>query len=250
MKKKEKQTYQKNLFCEELFEQYKKVFKETSKRLGKSISRNLRLFDIKFRLVLGINVDFDPAIAYTKTPETRNTYISLVKLVELWNAYEVFLIYTGEQCGNNSKYSIIKDKKANTAESQKILIDALETLRKFYKESKSFKTDFDEFLERTQEKALCRNDVKRHSKLKNLEKYISTGSAKDTILIIELIYLFRNMFYHTGESAKIGARNIRNRQKILELCYKTLADYMLTVCIHLLPQTSDGVTQSNSSSVR
>ena len=223
-----------NLYDEKLFEQYKQVFDQIGKRIGEDDFRTLRLFDIKLRLALGIIIDFDSTISYTRTKITRETYISLVKLTELWNAYESFLQFTGVFFGEKNKYNIIKNNDINNNETKNILSGALETLKKYYNENDGFKRDFDILIKRLRIKAMNRDQDENLKKYNKLIKYLQTGSEKDIITIIELIYVFRNLFYHTGETGQMGAKNLNNRKKVIDLCRKTITNYMLCVSIILI----------------
>jgi len=51
----------------------------------------------------------------------------------------------------------------------------------------------------------------------------------------------RNLFYHTFESVKMGM-SYSNRLALLKTLYRTLADYILAVAIHLLRRDIEEAT--------
>jgi hypothetical protein len=95
---------------DKLFERYAKNIRPSMKHCDET-PRPLRLFDIKLRLALGIQIDFDSEIAQTKTPIVKDCYALLVKLVELWNACEAFVQYAKTKRvarGRDKKFALIE----------------------------------------------------------------------------------------------------------------------------------------------
>lgn len=57
-----------------LFEGYKKIFDHYRELVEGKLSEKLRVFDIRFRLILGLKVAFDTSISYTKNETPRKIY--------------------------------------------------------------------------------------------------------------------------------------------------------------------------------
>jgi len=77
-----------------LFEKYSQSFDKLKENLQDELPRSLRLFDIRLRLAIDIQIDFAGEVSFTKTKEVRDTYALLIKLTESWNAYEALYHYT------------------------------------------------------------------------------------------------------------------------------------------------------------
>ena len=81
------------------FNDYIKIFNEYNYEYNKknhslnylnSIHKKLRRLDIRFRLTLGFQVNFDNKISRTRHELTNKTYILIYKINDLWFVYEVF----------------------------------------------------------------------------------------------------------------------------------------------------------------
>src|SRR5665647_3155383 len=89
-----------------LFEDYNRKFESLKEILQDELPRSLKLYNIRLRLAIDMQIDFKGEISLTKTREVRETYILIIKLMECWNAYEALYHYVK----STGKY-------ANTSES-------------------------------------------------------------------------------------------------------------------------------------
>ena len=76
-----------------LFDNYNQIFKKLENLLQDEMPRSLRLFNIRLRLAIDIQIDFKGEISLTKTKEVKDTYVLLIRLMEIWNAYEALFHY-------------------------------------------------------------------------------------------------------------------------------------------------------------
>ncbi|MBW2571959.1 MAG: hypothetical protein JRE61_06245 [Deltaproteobacteria bacterium] len=152
-----------------------------------------------------------------KAKEVRDTYISIIKLMELWNAYEALSHYVDEITGRVvkkvSKSRIYTQEFLKEVGSLATLSKALQEIKNSYESERRFHNDFNQYIDRID----C--DEKLSKTLKNDAKSILDHVKGDKrisgIEILSLIYAERNMYYHNGETAKMGM-NYSNRKKIIE----------------------------------
>lgn len=117
-----------------LFVNYNQSFEKLKDLLQDKLPRSLRLFNIRLRLSFDIQIDFKGEISLTKTEEVRKTYVLLIKLMEIWNAYEALFHYAKD----TKKYVNVKESiyKAysqtflNEVGSLTILKNTLDELKK------------------------------------------------------------------------------------------------------------------------
>jgi hypothetical protein len=185
----------------------------------------LRLFDIKLRLALGIRIDFDSEIAQTKTPIVKDCYALLVKLVELWNAYEAFVQYAKTKRaarGRDEKFALIEAIDPQAAAEP--LCAGFAALVKLC-ENKRFADDFDLFKNKVKEQSAIKDVYKK--RLEEISACLKKKTNNGNDALMRLIYIERNLFDHSGEAVKMGME-YRNRKKQLTLYYDTLREYILT----------------------
>jgi hypothetical protein len=220
---------------DKLFEQYAKKYDALYNKLREKTPRPLRLFDIKLRLALGIQIDFDSETAQTKTPLVKDCYVHLIKLVELWNAYEAFVQYAKTQYPAHGKNGE-KDKKfalieaidpQNTAEP---LRKGFDTLIKLH-EDKRFAEDFYIFKTKVKEQSAIKPYYK--NRLEEITAHLKKKTPNGNDTLMRLIYIERNLFDHSGEAVKMGM-DYRNRKKLLTLYYDALRKYVLNAINSLL----------------
>lgn len=212
---------------EKLFKEYEKKYRQLSKKIEKKLPRALRLFDIRLRLALGICVDFDSDVSLTKTQTVKDCYILLIRLTELWNAFEALIAYTREKYNIKKWFDLMKDKDIHSEESSNCLTGGLNKLKQLYK-NKSFTSDFDSFVEKAKRQLSEANIAGTNlNNLSKLQSYLKKNDKEEENLMMSLINIERNLFYHSGESAKMGVSNYNNRKKSLELCYEILREYIL-----------------------
>jgi hypothetical protein len=189
------------------------------KDISGKIPREAYLFDIRFRLALGLKIDFDSDIAKTKTKEVKDAYIAIYELISLWNAFEAFLSWQGIP-----KAFDLPKTQLYTETSKKPLEIACEKLKNLYKEKTSEFACYFKLVE----------EIGLNNKLKSIIKEISISLANGKNIsptdLLSLISAERNMFFHLGESAKQGM-NYSPRKKILAIYNAALAEFIYLLAV-------------------
>jgi hypothetical protein len=213
-----------------LFEQYDQNLNLLRELEEDDLPRSLRLFNIRMRLAVDIHVDFKGTISLTKSKDVKDTYVLIIQLMELWNAYEALSHYVDE----TTNY-VAKNKVKSKIYSQKFLkeVDSLSCIEatagailSTYKSSQTFKIDFDNYISR------IINDEKLSKSIKldasNVSAYVKDEKTISGVELLSLIYAERNMYYHNGETAKMGM-SYSNRKQIIAWYKELLLDNILRV---------------------
>ena len=200
-----------------LFEDYNQKFDSLKKLLQGELPRSLRLFNIRLRLAVDIQIDFKGEISLTKTREVRDTYVLIIRLMESWNAYEALYHYvkdTGKYANTREGiYRVYSQTFLTEVGSLAILKQTLDRLKKKYNSDNNFKTDFEQYIKRIDDDERIRTNLKESCK--STIEYFKGEKNISGIEIIALIYAERNMYYHNGETAKMGMR-YPNRQYLIK----------------------------------
>jgi len=220
------------------FSQYEKLFKDVEKKYrdgNKEMPRVLRLFDIKFRLVLGItDVVFDSNIAKVKSAEVKECYVQLIKTTELWNVFEALFEYANLEYKLGTKDKIEKmlsKMDLKDPEILNVLRNGFLELKDLYSKNKQFPTHFKEYYNRIFSNINI--GEKNRKALDRIKTSLETGKTDQDSAMLYLMYIDRNLFYHTAEAVKMGM-SYSNRLAYMKMLFNTLRNYNLTVIIVLL----------------
>lgn len=222
---------------ENLYSEYRKLFKSQ-----KDFPRNLRTFDIRFRLALDLEVNYKGKYAFVKTKDVKETYISIIKLMDLWNSYEALIRYAPKD-----KYKLVKlapsvKKIGWRGEIEKFYkktgaVDDLKKITVIFKQRMNikggFKKDFEGYISRLQKSEKVDPEPKKQA-LAILE-HINCGAEISGIESLALIYSERNMYYHDGEAGKMGM-SYSNRKFILNAYKECTVNVILKSICHVLKQ--------------
>lgn len=218
-----------------LFQNYNQSFEKLKKKLQNKLPRSLRLFNIRLRLAIDIQIDFKGEISLTKTKEVRETYVLLIRLMESWNAYEALFHYVKETKKYSSAgvgiYKAYPHALLSEVGSLPVLKMTLDTLKSRYLKETNFKTDFKQLIKRIE------NDIRIKPNLiescKNIVEYFEGNKIISGAEIIAIIYAERNMYYHNGETAKMGM-DYKNRQYLLKTLTSSFYRHMLLLITYIL----------------
>lgn len=215
----------------EIFNKYKDIFKEYGSEFNnkvikgeslRSFHKKLKRFDIRFRLSLGLEINFNTEISKTNHELTHQTYVLIYKTNDLWFLYEVFY----KLAGDLNILTLIKKGKIIESFSSELLnctnINNLnnkfnENLYKYFENEKRRK-DLINFIN-----SLNKDNENKYGYL--IEKF-DKRTAFSIEDIMTLVYRNRNNFVHTdsmGMTALTGVENYRTKIKILQYSY----DYLL-----------------------
>jgi hypothetical protein len=218
-----------------LFQTYNHSFEKLKEILQDELPRRLRLFNIRLRLAIDIQIDFKGEISLTKTKEVRDTYVLLIKLMESWNAYEALFHYVKE----TNKYANTRES-IYKAYSQTFLIEVgslpvlkstLDTLKLKYNTEIDFAIDFKQLIKRIEDDERIKPNLTESCK--NILEYFEGNRVISGIEIIALIYAERNMYYHNGETAKMGMR-YGNRQYLIQSLTSSFYKHILLLTTIIL----------------
>jgi hypothetical protein len=220
-----------------LFRQYESSFDELKCLMQDELPRSLRLFNIRFRLAVDIEIDFNGRVSLTKSTQVRETYILIIKLMEVWNAYEALSKYANETSEYVSK-GVSKSKTYSQSflkqiGSISILEGALNWLKSEYENKDQFRTDFIQYIKRIE------NDPDLSKSLKDdancVLAHLKNEKSISGIEILSLIYAERNMYYHNGETAKMGMA-YSNRIRLIDKYRESLTTHMLNLANFLIAE--------------
>ncbi len=211
-----------------LFEEYNRSFEKLKVLQRDLMPRSLHLFNIRIRLALDVIIDFKGEISLTKSKVVRDTYILIMRLMESWNAYEALFHYAKDinKCSNPNGgiYKAYSQMFLMEIGTLSIFRNNLEELRLKYSTENSFKNNFVQLINRIQEDD--RIKPRLSSDCKVIMDFFEGGKEISGIEIIALIYAERNMYYHNGETAKMGM-NYGNRQFLIRSLTTSFYKHML-----------------------
>jgi hypothetical protein len=199
----------------------------------KMIHRQIKRFDIRFRLSMGLEINFNNKYSRTRNRLTNDTYIMIYKTNDLWFLYEVFkslskkfniINYRSNVYINNFNRNILGKTNIN------LYIESFNAKMYKYFNNERRSDDFIKFLE----------SLERNSNTDIVEPLINKFKKRELFKIIDIqniIYRNRNNFVHTdslGMTALTGVNNYRTKIKILEFSYEALINILFECTIHIL----------------
>lgn len=219
----------------ELFQQYNQKFENLKDLIQDELPRSLRLFNIRLRLALDIQIDFKGEISLTKTPEVRETYVKIIKLMEMWNAYEALFHYAKDL----GKYANPKANKAKIYSqtflkeigSLTILKQATDDIKNNFVNQARFNEDFNQYIKRIENDERIKHTITEDAI--SIRQYFNDKKTISGIEILSLIYAERNMYYHNGETAKMGMR-YSNRKLLIDTYRTCLVSHTLMVTNYIM----------------
>ena len=180
----------------QLYFEYDSNFEQLRELEQDDLARSLRLFNIRIRLAIDIQIDFKGEISLTKTKDVRDTYVMLIQLMELWNAYEALSHYVGEVtehiAKNSGKSKIYSQTFLKKIASLPILEETIASIKEACNNSATFQEDFDNYIQRIEEDVNLSITLKTDAT--SILKYIKNEKEISGIEILSLIYAERNMY--------------------------------------------------------
>ena len=225
-----------------LFDNFNNSFDNLKNKLQNDLPRNLRLLNIRLRLAIDMKIDFKGEISLTKTKQVRDTYGFLIKMIECWNSYEVLFNFIAE-VENHHKTSINFENKYFTSlliesESISILKETLNQLKSKYTSDKKFNLDFNHFIKRIIEHKKIKTQLTNFSK--NTLAYFNGNNNLSGVETIALIYAERNMYYHNGETVKMGM-SYSNRQFLIQTLTRGFIKHILLLSTYIIEKETDRI---------
>lgn len=211
------------------FATYQNRFDQINELLEYQIPKSLRLFDIRFRLGLSLQVGFDSDISYTKTETTRKAYKLIYKLNDLWFAYEGLY----KLCAEVSflKSNPTKSRPFTGEKIQELdLADPIDHFNQYLNENllnqSRSKEDFADYLLYLKENSKGRVQSELLNSFSvDLERNAPTNFSE----IIAFIYAIRNMHVHNTDTAKSGVKYYKTKIEALKNCHDFLVLSILQI---------------------
>ena len=192
------------------FNSYKAKFEVLKELYEDDFPKLLRLFDIRLRLALSLKIGFDNTISYTKTETTRKTYNLILRLNDLWFAYEGLY----KLCSKKSylKSNPTKSDPFTVEKITELLLDEKVTnfgnyLSNIYENSRT-KTDFINYIQYLIDNSTGVTQQRLLNRLKNKVPHEENPEFNE---ILSLIYGMRNMYVHNTDTAKSGVKQYNTK---------------------------------------
>lgn len=223
------------MITNELFSGYESRYWELTDIMQDELPRCLRLFNIRLRLSIDIQISFKGDIALTKSQEVKDTYHLIFQLLESWNAYEGLSKYAitfpeyKKQGGPKSK--MYSQEFLKPVGSLEVLESALSSLKSLCDNKSGFKNDFTQYLDRLVDDQHIGPALTDDSK--KVKEYILASQKISGIEVLSLIYAERNLYYHSAEAAKMGMR-YSNRKALLDEYLQCLRAHTLLLASFLI----------------
>lgn len=209
------------------FNIYTTRFDELEELLFDDFPNSLRLFDIRFRLALSLQIGFDTTISYTRTETTRKTYSLIIRLNDLWFAFEGLYKLCSEM-----SYLKVNPTKSDPFTIERVTalnLDDKVTFFGNYLAEKIFqnpriKDDFINYLLYLQNNSV---GITQQRLLNSFNLKVQNNEYPKFNEILSLIYGIRNMYVHNTDIAKSGVSMYKT--KIISL--KNCNDYLTLVSL-------------------
>jgi hypothetical protein len=222
---------------DQLFKSYEKSFKALCETEEDEIPRQLRLFNIRLRLALDMNVDFSGEFSLTRTKIVRETYSLIFRLLETWNAYEALSHYAkevGSYVGSgNAKSRIYSKEFLEKTGALASLQETLVWLRNEYLEKSRMKDSLDCYLGRIEKDVALGKTIKDDARA--ISDYLRGLKNISGVEFFSLIYAERNLYYHNGESAKMGM-NYSDRKLLISRYREVLVESLIKISVLIMDE--------------
>lgn len=194
------------------YEELEQSFYSQNATGKKFISREIRLFYLRYTVALDLDIDIKTKYSRTKTDEVRNAYVAIFKFLTFWNVFKAGIKIAGNSkkwCGafKNVLPTLYKNESIKNMET---------TVISFCTENKD---KLIPILDRLKETATSKNVKPKITAI--TEKLVSNQNISATDFIFICSYA-RNAFYHAAETARQGT-NYSFVKKLYRLMTESLA---------------------------
>lgn len=208
------------------FENYVIVSNQILNNYNNPQQIELRVFDVRFRIALGLRISLDSNYARVKTDNTRNTYKLILGLNEFWFAYEGFSKYY-KIIRNIENYRSLPNLITNEDSEENAItlleVQFRELLNNNIRTNEYLKNDFIQYLDYLIDNSK-QDQGKRLSRFK--VNFCNEGEISLNE-ILSLIYAIRCMYVHQGHTAKTGVNFYKTKILVLKICKDFLILFLL-----------------------
>ena len=225
------------------WESYKSKLNSLKELTDNELPRYLRLFDIRFRLALSLQISFNQTISYTNTETTRKTYKLILKLNDLWFAYEGLYKLCAEDAflkSNPTRSDPFTTEKVTSLSLEDRVTNFGEYLNQNIYSNVRLKNDFINYLQYLVDNSSGKTQPRLLGKFKNKA---NTNVFPTFNQILSLIYGIRNMYVHNADTAKSGVNQYRTKIEALKNCNDFLTLSILRISISILNTRIDNIVE-------
>lgn len=204
----------------------------------------IRVFDVRFRIAIGLRISLDVNYARVNTENTRNTYKLILSLNEFWFAYEGFSKYYKiiRNTANNRQLTNLLTDEDLVNERILILVNTITNLlRDQIFNNERLKNDFINFLEYL----ISYSRQGQQNLLKRLKLNFCNNEDLSLSEILSLIYSIRCMYVHNGHTAKSGVKFYKTKILVLKICKDFMTLFLLIISKNVMEEELAILGQNN-----
>lgn len=199
--------------------------------------RELRLFRVRLRLAIGLNIGFNEDFAMVKNEPTKKAYVEIMRCNEAWYAYEAMKkmceIWNLKKANCRTPVDIFDAATLNNFNIISVLEEFNNQLQNQIYSKSSVSTDISNYIN------FLIAEVDSNSLKQVLQPIISkfaTMQNWEHKEILAVIYATRNVFVHKGETAKSGIKCYKNKTTLLKILYDYIILFQLKVVNYAFEQ--------------
>ena len=203
------------------------------------LPREIRQFDIRFRLACSLQISFDSTFSYTKTERTRKTYRTLIELNDLWFAYEgLFSLcqLKGIVKPSGTKSDPFLEEMVEELGLNHIVHLLGATYADRLLSDPSRRGDFCGYIDYLLASATTRT---QKSLLGRLKVKTQESQCPRFGMWLALVYAIRNMYVHNTDTAKSGVKSYSTKIAILQVSKDFMIGSMLAISEHVFRAETD-----------
>jgi hypothetical protein len=197
------------------------------------LPREIRQFDIRFRLACSLQISFDSTFSYTKTESTRKTYRALMELNDLWFAYEgLFSLCksNGIVKASGTKSDPFPEERIEDLGLNHIvhLLSAAYVDRLLSDPAK--RSDVCGYIDYLLASATSQT---QKGLLGRLKTKTQESECPTFSMWLALVYAIRNMYVHNTDTAKSGVKSYATKIGLLQISKDFMIGSMLAISEHV-----------------
>lgn len=197
------------------------------------LPKEIRQFDIRFRLACSLQISFDNTFSYTKTESTRKTYRALMELNDLWFAYEgLFSLCKSNgmvKASGNKSDPFLEEMVEDLGLNHIVLLLSADFVDRLLSDPMR-RGDLCGYIDYLLASATSRTQkgFLGRLKIKTEESECPTFS-----MWLALVYAIRNMYVHNTDTAKSGVKSYATKIALLQASKYFMIGSMLAISEHV-----------------
>jgi hypothetical protein len=197
------------------------------------IPQNLRLFRVRLRLAIGLEIGFNLKYAMVKNEPTRQTYVHISKCNEAWFSFESMKGFCDSfnwSLSTQPTYELFSSPGMIGVDLNDVLLLTNNQIQANIYSNPKIQMDVKKyvgFLKDSSKPGL-------KAKLRITEGKIDHNQAMETGDLLALAYSIRNTYVHQGVSALSGIEKYKNKILLLKILFDFLILIQLKVIVHAI----------------